>query len=84
MTSWSTPTQLTECEAAVAEVERELRAHSKQWEEHQEVAQRDANTISLLTACKRELEGELLDRQGNIRHLEGLLQEVIYQALRRK
>ena len=58
------------------ELERDLSAHSKHWEEVQEAAARDSDTISRLSACKQQLEEELEQRRENIEHLEQLMQKV--------
>lgn len=57
-------------------MERELRAHGKQWEVLHEAAVRDSAAISQLEACRDELEEELKERSLTVKHLEGLLQEV--------
>ena len=65
---------------AVQEVERELRAHEKQWEVLREASERDSEVIGQLTASKEQLERELQERVDNVRHLEGLLEEVCVHA----
>ena len=58
------------------EVELEVRAHRRQWEALHEASERDSAAIAQLTASKEQLEQELQERRENIRHLEGLLEEV--------
>ncbi len=68
--------QLSECESAVEEVERELRAHNLHLEALQGTTERDAATIAHLTASKEELEEEMNEREKNIKYLENIVQEV--------
>ena len=58
------------------EVEKELRAHERQWEGLREASERDTEVIGQLTASKEQLERELQERADNVRHLESLLEEV--------
>lgn len=68
--------QLSECESAVQNIERELRSHGKQWEALHESAAKDAAAITQLEAYRGELEEELKEKSRTVKHLEGLLQEV--------